>query len=62
MKQFKPASFSRKQARRELEEFAALLHDPLRPELNERTDILPFFAAHEQLWLLMGTYNPQIAI
>ncbi len=61
MKQFKTASFSRRQARRELEEFAVLLNDPLRPELKERTDILPFFATHEQLMLLMGTYNPQIA-
>jgi hypothetical protein len=62
VKQFKAASFSRKQASQELKEFALLLNDPLRPELRERDDILPFFAAHEQLMLLMGSYNPQIAI
>ncbi len=61
MKQFRAVSFSRKQARRELKEFALLLNDPFRPELKERDDILPFFAAHEQLMLLMGIYNPQIA-
>jgi hypothetical protein len=62
MKQFKTARFSGKQASQELKEFALLLNDPLRPELKERDDILPFFAAHEQVTLLMGTYNPQIAI
>jgi hypothetical protein len=62
MKQFKTASFNKKLAWNELIEFGRLLNDPLRPELRERSDILPFFAAHEQLMLLMGTYNPQIAI
>jgi hypothetical protein len=49
MKQFKTISFSKKQARRELNEFKDLLNDPAKPELKEREDILPFFAAHEQL-------------
>ena len=60
MKQFKTISFSKKQARRELNEFKELLHDPVNPELKEREDILPFFAAHEQLIPLMGMYNPFI--
>jgi hypothetical protein len=49
MKQFKAANFSRKRARQELKEFAHLLNDPLKPELRERDDILPFFSAREQL-------------
>jgi hypothetical protein len=49
MKQFKPISFSKTQAKRELKDFWALLNDPARPELKERNDILPFFTAHEQL-------------
>ena len=61
MKQFKAISFSKKQARRELKDFWALLNDPARPELKERDDILPFFTAHEQLIALMGLYNPLIA-
>jgi len=49
MKQFRTISFSKREARRELKEFRDLLDDPAKPELNEREDILPFFAAHEQL-------------
>jgi hypothetical protein len=60
MKQFKTISLSKKQAKSELKDFKALLDDPTRPQLSERDDILPFFAAHEQLIALMGTYNPKI--
>ena len=45
MKQFKAISFSKKQARRELEDFRVLLNDPAKPELKEREDILPFFTS-----------------
>jgi hypothetical protein len=61
MKQFKAISFSKQRARRELNDFKALLNDPAKPELKEREDILPFFTAHEQLITLMGMYNPLIA-
>jgi hypothetical protein len=37
-----------------------LLDNPSKQELKEWDDILPFFAAHEQLIALMGTYNPKI--
>jgi Domain of unknown function (DUF4263) len=60
MKQFKTISFSKKHAKQELKEFRDLLKDPAKPELKEREDILPFFAAHEQLISLMGLYNPLI--
>jgi hypothetical protein len=49
MIQFKTISFSKKQARRELNEFKDLLNDPAKPKLKQREDILPFFAALEQL-------------
>ena len=60
MKQFKSVTPSKSQAKNELKEFKALLNDPTKPELSERDDILPFFAAHERLIALMGTYNPYI--
>jgi hypothetical protein len=56
MKQFKTISFSKKQAKEELKEFRDLLNSPAKLELKEREDILPFFAAHEQLISLMGMY------
>jgi len=51
---------SKSEARKELAEFGALLSDPSRPELTEKADLLPFFASHEQLIALLGTYNPRI--
>ncbi|MHC5541476.1 Shedu anti-phage system protein SduA domain-containing protein [Singulisphaera rosea] len=43
-----------------MDEFKDLLDDPKTPELKEREHILPFFARHEHLVALMGTYNPRI--
>ncbi len=60
MKQFKSIILNKKQARIELKEFKALLDDPTKPELDERKDILPFFAAREQLIALIGAYNTNI--
>ena len=60
MKQFRPITLIKKQARKELEQFKALLDDAEKQELSERNDLLPFFAEHEQLIALMGTYNPKI--
>jgi len=60
MKQFKSITLNKVQARKELNEFRKLLDNPFKQELKERDDILPFFAAHEQLIALMGTYNPRI--
>ena len=60
MKLFKNVILDKSRARKELKEFKTLLDDPTRPELKEREDILPFFAAHEQLLALMGTYNSNI--
>ena len=36
------------------------MNDPAKPDLTERGDLLPFFAAREQLIALLGTYNPRI--
>ncbi len=60
MKHFKSISLNKTQARKELDEFKALLDDPAKQHLKEEDDILPFFAAREQLIALMGTYNPNI--
>jgi Domain of unknown function (DUF4263) len=60
MKQFNSIKLSKTEAKNELAEFKALLNDSAKPELKERVDILPFFAAHEQLIALMGAYNPRI--
>src|SRR3954447_26790352 len=53
-------SLSKKQVKADLKELRALLHDPKKPNLREREDILPFFRGQPHLCAFMGTYNPNI--
>ena len=62
MKQLKSITLNKTLARQKLDEFRALLDDPSKRELKEKEDNFPFFACHEQLIVLMGSYKTKVGI
>jgi hypothetical protein len=60
MTPFTTLTVNKRQVKADLKEFEELLNDPDKPELDERSDILPFFRSHHHLSAFMGFYNPLI--
>jgi hypothetical protein len=60
MAALKTLSLSKKQVKDDLKAFKALLNDPSKSSLSEKTDILPFFNGRPHICAFIGTYNPNI--
>ena len=60
MKKLEPITFDLAQCRQQVEEFGEWLKS--KDELSEKDDLLPFFRERPQMAILLGSFNPLIAL